>query len=89
MICSLPKFCTNLTAKLKRVYREKRQQAETDAQEVPPDHGEQLLYCAGDCALEEVPQTVQPPSLHPEPSGCNPVQHAVGRPCPEQRGWTR
>lgn len=35
---------------------DKRQQAGTEAQEVPPEHQEEVPYCAGDRALEQVTQ---------------------------------
>lgn len=34
--------------------QEMRQWAETDAQEAPPEHEEELLYCAGARALEQI-----------------------------------
>lgn len=37
--------------------------AETDAQEVPPNY-EEVFYCVGDCALEELSrETVESPAL--------------------------
>ncbi|KAF4788853.1 hypothetical protein TURU_156666 [Turdus rufiventris] len=36
----------------------------TDAQEVPPEYEEELLYCVGDCAQKQIAQTtVESPSL--------------------------
>lgn len=35
---------------------DKRQRAETDAQEVPPGHEDELFHCAGGCALDQVAQ---------------------------------
>ncbi|KAJ7425370.1 hypothetical protein BTVI_03149 [Pitangus sulphuratus] len=35
---------------------DKGQQTETDAQEVPSNYEEQLLYCGGDCMLERIAQ---------------------------------
>lgn len=37
---------------------EKRQWAETDTQKVPPEHGEKLLYCAGDYAQEWIAKRI-------------------------------
>lgn len=37
-------------------HQEMRQWAETDAQEAPPEHEEELIYCAGDRALELIAQ---------------------------------
>ncbi|XP_068040634.1 TATA box-binding protein-like 1 isoform X2 [Anomalospiza imberbis] len=58
--------------------------AETDAQEVPDEHEEELLYCAADRALEQIVQGGCGVSLTgdtQEPSGHNPVPRALGRPC--------
>lgn len=52
-----------------------------DAQEVPLGHGEELLYYAGDLALEQiVPRgcVVSLTGCVQEPSGCEPVPCAVG-----------
>ena len=35
-------------------HQEMRQWAETDAQEAPAEHEEELLYCAGDHGLEQI-----------------------------------
>ncbi|KAJ7395137.1 hypothetical protein BTVI_158112 [Pitangus sulphuratus] len=56
-------------------------EAETDAQEVPPEYEEELLYCVGDHTLEQIAQRGCGISLTGdirEPCGCNPVQCALG-----------
>ncbi|RMB98780.1 hypothetical protein DUI87_24999 [Hirundo rustica rustica] len=54
---------------------EKCQWAETDTQKVPPGHGEELLYCAGDHAQEWIAKRicgVSHTGEYPELSGHNP-----------------
>lgn len=34
--------------------KDKMQWTETEAQEVPPEHGKELLYCAGDRTPEQL-----------------------------------
>ena len=60
--------------------QDKRQQEETDAQEVPPEYKEECLYCAGNRALEQGAQRGCGISLTgdlQELSGCDSVKHAV------------
>lgn len=59
----------------------KRQQAGTEAQEVPPKHEGEVPYCAGDRGLEQVTQIGSGypplPGDIQEPSGHNPVPCAL------------
>lgn len=44
--------------------QDKRQRAETDVQEVPPEHGEELLFQKGNRTLSRLPrEAVESPSL--------------------------
>ncbi|KAJ7423288.1 hypothetical protein WISP_34401 [Willisornis vidua] len=59
---------------------DKRQWAQTDAQEVPCEHEKELLYCA----LKQVAQSDCGVSFTwdiPEPPGFNPMPRALGWPC--------
>ena len=61
--------------------QDRRQWAETAAQEIPPEHEEELLYCVTDPTLEQVAQRGCGVSLTgdiQELSGCNPVPCALG-----------
>ncbi|KAJ7411676.1 hypothetical protein BTVI_48773 [Pitangus sulphuratus] len=63
--------------------KDKRQWAETDTQELPPEHKEELLCCA-DQALEGIAQRDCGVSLTgdiQETFVCNPVPCAPGQPC--------
>ena len=69
----------------------RRQQAETEAQEVPAEYEGALLYCEGNRALGQVAQRGCGVSFSGDiqnPPGCHPVQCAVGDPA-WQGGWTR
>lgn len=64
-----------------QMHKGKRQQTENDAQEVPPDHQEEFLYCVSDCALEEIAQRGCGDFLTgdgQQPPGQNPVPCALG-----------
>jgi len=71
--------------------QDKGQWAQTEAQEVPSEHEEELLPSEGDRALEQAAQGGCRVSFsgdiqtHP---GCGPVQLAVGDPA-LAGGWTR
>ena len=59
----------------------KRQWAETYAKEVSRECDAELLYCVGDCAMEQTAQRGCGVSLTgdiQELSGCSPVQFSLG-----------
>lgn len=63
--------------------QDKREQIETDTQEVPPEHEQELIYCVGDQTQEQIAQRgwgVSPKGDIQEPSGHNPVPRALGWP---------
>jgi len=64
-----------------RQYKGKR--AQTEAEEVPPEHEEELRHSEGDGALEQVAQGGCGVSFSgdiQDPPGCSPVQPALGDP---------
>ena len=70
----------------------KGQWAQTEAEEVPAEHGEELLHSEGDGALEQAAQGGCGVSLSGDiqnPPGQGPVQPAVGDPASAGGGWTR
>ncbi|RMC15266.1 hypothetical protein DUI87_07454 [Hirundo rustica rustica] len=88
----LKAWCQEAGARLCSVMTNNKQWAETDAQEVPPECEEQLLYCAGDCALEQIVQRsgtvcltgdIQEPSRY---QSCAMLSRMI---LLEQGGWTR
>jgi len=71
--------------------QDKGQRAQTEAEEVPAEHEEELLPSEGDGALEQAAQGVCGVSFSgdiQDPPGCGPVQPAVGDPA-SAGGWTR
>ena len=62
--------------------QDKGQWAQTEAQEVPAEHEEELLHSEGDGALNRLPrEAVESRSLEMEdPPGQGPVQPALGDP---------
>ena len=63
--------------------QDKGQWAQTEAQEVPCEHEEELLPSEGDGALEQAAQGGRGVSSGDiqDPPGHGPVQPALGRPC--------
>ena len=64
-------------------WQDKGQQVQTEAQEVPPEHEEGLLYSEGNGALEQAAQGGCGVSFSgniQDPPGCGPVQPTVGDP---------
>ena len=69
--------------------QDKGQQAQTEAQEVPSEHEEELLPSEGDRALAQAAQGGGGVSFSgdiPDPPGQGPVQPAVGDPA-SAGGW--
>ena len=63
--------------------QDKGQRAQTEAQEFPPEHEEELLPSEGDGALEQAAQGdcgVSFPGDIQDPPGQGPLQHTVGDP---------
>ena len=57
--------------------------AQTEAEEVPSEHEEELLHCEGDGVLEQAAQGgcgIPFSGDIQDPPGCSPVQPAVGDP---------
>lgn len=70
------------------VKQDKRLWAETDAQEFPPEHKEELLYCMVAWELEQTAQRDCGGSLtghFQKLSWCDTVQCALGQPCLSRR----
>ena len=70
--------------------QDKGQRAQTEAEEVPAEHEEELLPSEGDGALAQVAQTGCGVSFSgdiPDPPGCSAVQPALGDPA-SAGGWT-
>ena len=70
--------------------QDKRQRAQTEAQEVPVEYDGALLYCEGGRALAQVAQRGCGVSFSGDiqnPPGCRPVQRALGDPA-QQGDWT-
>ena len=77
--CSSNTFSGALTCGAQ--WQDKGQWAQTEAQEVPSEHEEELLHCEGDGALEQVAQGGCGFSFSgaiQNPPGWGPVQRAVG-----------
>jgi len=72
--------------------QDKGQQAQTEAQEVPPEHKEEFLHSEGDGALEQAAQRGCGVSFSgdiQDPPGQGPLQPAVGDPASAGGNWTR
>ena len=72
-------------------WQDKGQWAQTEAEEVPPEHEEELLPAEGDGALEQAAQGGCGVSFFGDiqnPPGRGPVQPTVGDSA-WQEGWTR
>lgn len=71
---------------------DKGQQAGTEAQEVPPEHQEEVPYCAGDTALEQVTQVgcgFPPPWRYSRTIWTHSCATCSRTKLPEQGGWIR
>jgi len=71
--------------------QDKGQWAQTEAEEVPAEHEEELLYSEGDGALEQAAQRCCRFSFSgdiQDPPGQSPVQPAQGDPA-SAGGWTK
>jgi len=71
--------------------QDKGQQAQTEAEEAPSEHEEELLPSEGDGALAQAAQGGCGVSFSgdiEDPPGQGPVQPALGDPASEGGGWT-